>query len=146
MTSSRDGAWETVIAYLDDRARKNANPVHVDVEPPLIRARFTGEARDFTTIWFTVGERTLSYETYFMPNPEENHEDLYRFLMRWNRRLYLASFHLDREREVYIGGRIPLAAVSTEEVDHIVGQLYSAVEMTFRTALRLGFPRLFAGR
>jgi putative sensory transduction regulator len=135
--------WRAVLDYLSQRAAEHGNPVHIDEEPPIVRARLAGETRDYTTIWFTVGERTLSYETYFMPDPEENHELLYRFLLRWNRRMYLASFTLDPQREVYLSGRIPLSAVSAEEIDHIVGQLYHAVESTFRSALRIGFPRLF---
>ena len=135
--------WAIVLDYLTERSREHGNPIHIDEEPPLLRARFRGEARDYTTIWLTVGQRTLSHETYFMPDPEENHEDLYRFLLRWNRRLYLASFSSDAARDIYLTGRLPLAAVTADEVDHIVGQVFHAVESTFRTAIRLGYPRLF---
>ena len=31
-----------------------------------------GEAKDFTTVWLTLGQRTLRYETYVMPAPEAN--------------------------------------------------------------------------
>ena len=143
MTPEQERVWSTVVEYLQHRQEEQGNPVHIDEEPPIIRARLVGEARDYTTIWFTVRPRTLHFETYFMPDPEENHEQLYRFLLRWNRRLYLASFELDPTREVYISGRLPLAAVTTDEVDRITGQLYDAVEKTFRTAIRIGFPRLF---
>ena len=139
---AQESVWRTVVDYLKERQEQQGNPVHIDEEPPIIRARMVGEARDFTTIWYTVGPRTLRYETYFMPDPEENHEALYRFLMRWNRRLYLSSFSLDPDREVYLGGRLPLEAVSWDEVDRITGQMYEAVESTFRAAIRIGFPRL----
>lgn len=140
MTPEREAVWDTVLGYLEERAREQGNPVHIDLEPPIIRARLTGEARDFITIWFTVGERTLHYETYFMPGPQQNHEAVYRFLMRWNRRLYLSSFALDPDGEVYISGRLPLSAVTATEVDRVTGQLYWAVESVFRTALRMGIP------
>ena len=32
-----------------------------------------GEEKDITTVWLTLGQRTLRYETYVMPAPEENH-------------------------------------------------------------------------
>ena len=35
--------------------------------------RLRGEQKDMFTIWFTLGQRTLHYETYVMPAPEENH-------------------------------------------------------------------------
>ena len=39
--------------------------------------RMRGEDKDFTTIWLTLGQRTLRYETYVMPAPEENAAALY---------------------------------------------------------------------
>lgn len=144
MTPEQEEVYDLVRTYLAARAEEHGNPIHVDDEPPLLRARFRGEARDFTTIWYRARERTLHYETYFMPDPEENHEALYHFLMRWNRRLYLAAFVLDRDREVYIEGRLPLAAVTSDEIDRVTGQVYQAVESTFRTAITIGFPRLMS--
>jgi hypothetical protein len=32
--------------------------------------RMHGEEKEFTTIWLTLGQRTLRYETYVMPAPE----------------------------------------------------------------------------
>jgi hypothetical protein len=31
-----------------------------------------GDEKDVTTVWLTLGQRTLRYETYVMPAPEEN--------------------------------------------------------------------------
>ena len=39
--------------------------------------RLRGEEKEFTTVWLTLGQRTLRYETYVMPAPEENAEALY---------------------------------------------------------------------
>ena len=39
--------------------------------------RMQGEEKEFTTVWLTLGQRTLRYETYVMPAPEENAEALY---------------------------------------------------------------------
>ena len=35
--------------------------------------RLRGEQKDTFTVWFTLRQRTLHYETYVMPAPEENH-------------------------------------------------------------------------
>ena len=39
-------------------------------EPRRWYARMTGEEKDFITVWLTLGQRTLRYETYVMPAPE----------------------------------------------------------------------------
>jgi len=33
--------------------------------------RMSGEEKEFTTVWLTLGQRTLRFETYVMPAPEE---------------------------------------------------------------------------
>ncbi|NCZ93302.1 MAG: hypothetical protein EBZ00_04910, partial [Actinobacteria bacterium] len=49
--------------------------------------RMRGEEKEFTTIWITLGQRTLRYETYVMPAPEENAAELYESVLRRNERL-----------------------------------------------------------
>ena len=41
---------------------------------PRWYVRMVGDEKDFTTVWLTLGQRTLRYETYVMPAPEENRE------------------------------------------------------------------------
>src|SRR4051794_282326 len=59
--------------------------------------RLAGEEKDFTTIWFTLRQRTLHYETYVMPAPEENHQAFYEHLLRRNYRAFGAHFAIGPE-------------------------------------------------
>lgn len=101
--------------------------------------RLTGQAKDYTTIWFTVGERTLRYESYFMPDPEENHEELYRYLLLKNAGMYSARFSLADDHDVFITGQIPLSAIDADEIDRIVGSIYANTESYFGRAIRIGY-------
>jgi hypothetical protein len=47
----------------------------------------TGEEKDVFTVWFHLRQRTLHYETYVMPAPEENQADFYQHLLRRNLKL-----------------------------------------------------------
>ena len=49
--------------------------------------RMRGDDKEFTTVWFTLGQRMLRYETYVMPAPEENDAELYEHLLRRNNSL-----------------------------------------------------------
>ena len=49
--------------------------------------RLAGEEKQVTTIWFHLRERTLHFETQFMPSPEENREQLFEYLLRLNNKL-----------------------------------------------------------
>jgi hypothetical protein len=107
--------------------------------------RMRGEEKDFTTVWLTLGQRTLRYETYVMPAPEENHATFYEHLLRRNDTLVGAHFSIGAEDAVFLRGELPLSIVDERELDRILGTLYAAVEQCFRPALRIGFASRFGG-
>lgn len=135
--------------WLSSLRTSNSSIVAIDrAEPePSFRARWyvrmTGEAKDFTTVWITLGQRTLRYETYVMPAPEENFLEFFDNLLRRNERLVGAHFSIGAEDAVFLRGDLPLAALSESELDRIVGSMYAYVEQCFRPLLALGFASRF---
>lgn len=132
------------------RLRENdATIVAIDrAEPdPAFRSRWyvrmKGEAKDFTTVWITLGQRTLRYETYVMPAPEENAADFYENLLRRNERLVGAHFSIGAEDALFLRGDLPLSGLTEAEVDRVVGSLYAYVEQCFRPLLAIGFASRF---
>jgi hypothetical protein len=106
--------------------------------------RLRGEDKDFTTVWLTLGQRTLRYETYVMPAPEENAGELYEHLLRRNERLVGVHFSIGIEDAVFLRGELPNHALSEDELDRVLGTLYATVEQCFRALLRIGFASRFA--
>lgn len=106
--------------------------------------RLRGEERETLAVWFTVQQRTLAYEAYVMPAPEEGHAKLYEYLLRRNPSLYGASFAIGAEDAVYLVGQFPAEAVTDAELDRILGSLYAWVERHFRPALAIGFASRLA--
>ena len=140
---------EAVISAWADAELAN-NPVVAAVdrgEPGERRwyVRLRGEEKDTFTIWLTLRQRSLHYETYVMPAPEENHAAFYEHLLRRNRKLYGAAFVIGDEDAVFLAGQVDNAAVSDDELDRILGSLYAWVEQFFRPALRIGFASRFSG-
>jgi hypothetical protein len=101
--------------------------------------RMAGEDKDVTTVWLTLGQRTVRYETYVMPAPEENVAELYEHLLRRNDRLVGAHFSIGSEDAVFLRGELPVAALTAAELDRVIGTLYATVEQVFRGLLRIGF-------
>jgi hypothetical protein len=135
------------LAALIDRwaaAERATNPLltHVELVPEERRwlVRMRGEDKAVITVWLTLRERTLHYETYFIPSPEENVAQCWEYLLRLNARLYGMRFAIGDEDAVYLTGQLPLKAVDTEELDRIVGASYAYTEQYFRSALAIGFP------
>lgn len=113
-------------------------------DEPRWYVRLAGEDKDFTTVWLTLGQRTLRYETYVMPAPAENARELYEHLLRRNDRLVGAHFSIGIEDAVFLRGELPLAVLDADELDRVVGTLYATVEQSFRAMLRIGFASRFA--
>jgi hypothetical protein len=110
---------------------------------PRWYVRMVGEDKDVITVWLTLGQRTLRYETYVMPAPAENQSAVMEMLLRRNDQLVGAHFSIGQEEAVYLRGEIPDLAVSEEELDRILGTLYVAVEANFLALLRLAFASRF---
>jgi hypothetical protein len=130
-------------AWLD--RQRAGNPVVAaverDEEPGERRwfVRVRGEAKDVFTIWFHLRQRTLHYETYVMPAPEENQGALFEYLLRRNPGLYGAAFGIGAEDAIFLSGQLGNEAVDDHELDRVLGSLYAWVERFFQPALRIGF-------
>jgi hypothetical protein len=98
-----------------------------------------GEEKTLITVWLTLRERTLHYETYFMPAPEENLAACYEYLLRANTRLFAMRFAIGPEDAVYLVGQMPLSALDAEELDRIVGSAYAYSEQYFPPAMSIGY-------
>ena len=105
--------------------------------------RMHGEEKEFTTVWLTLGQRTLRYETYVMPAPRENAEQLYESLLRRNEKLVGARFSVGEEDAVFLRGEVFLSSITEVEIDRIIGTLYATVEQCFKPLLRIGFSSNF---
>ncbi|MEL6890125.1 MAG: YbjN domain-containing protein [Actinomycetota bacterium] len=118
-----------------------------DARRGLVRwyVRMRGEDKEFTTVWLTLGQRTLRYETYVMPAPEENAAELADQLLRRNDTLVGAHFSIGAEDAVYLRGETDSVHVTKHTVDDLLGLLYAQVEQCFLALLRIGYPRFFAG-
>ena len=105
--------------------------------------RISGEDKDNSMVLFTLGQRTLHFETYFMPSPEENRQDVFQYLLRKNSKLYGVSFGVGNEEAVYLSGQINSEVINSDTLDWVLGTIYKAVEECFKPALRLGFASRF---
>jgi Putative bacterial sensory transduction regulator len=117
----------------------------VDHDPELHRwyVRLLGEEKAVTTVWLTLRERTLHYESYFMPAPEENLASCYEYLLKANTRLFGMRFAIGAENAVYLVGQMPLSAIDDAELDRIVGSVYAYSEQYFGPAMSIGYQSKF---
>ena len=119
---------------------------HVEYDPELRRwyVRFGCDGRDAATIYFDLHQRTLRYELYFLPAPNDpaREPELHAWLLRCNHEMYGARFSVGRDGDVYLTGRVALEHLTEHELDRIIGVLFEATERWFQPAVAIAFgPR-----
>ena len=107
--------------------------------PSGLVVELPGERKLKTNTILTVGEHSVRIEAFVCRKPDENHEGVYRFLLKRNRRLYGVAYTLDKVGDIYLVGRMSLASVDADEIDRVLGQVLEAVDSDFNTLLELGF-------
>jgi hypothetical protein len=87
----------------------------------------------------SVGQHALGVDAFVCRNPDENHAAVYRWLLTRNLRMYGVGFALDRTGDIYLSGRVSLEAVTSDEIDRVLGSVAVYGDECFNTILELGF-------
>lgn len=92
-----------------------------------------------TNCWLIVGDNAFVVEAFVCRRPDEGHEQVYRYLLRRNAKLYGVHYTIDSMGDIYLVGRIGLDSVTEPELDKLLGQVLQAADGDFNTLLELGF-------
>ncbi|MEV5874086.1 YbjN domain-containing protein [Streptomyces sp. NPDC052101] len=108
-------------------------------EPGNYVVRLPGARKLSTTVSFLVGRHSLSLNAFVIRHPDENEAGVHRWLLERNLKLYGVSYAVDRLGDIYVTARLPLASVTPDEIDRLLGQVLEAADGAFNTLLELGF-------
>lgn len=125
---------DTVRGYLE------ANDIeHVEDRPGVFSLTLPGEKKLQTPVRLDVGEHALGVHAFVCRNPDENHARVYRWLLERNLRMYAVAFAVDHSGDIYLDARLPLSAVSDDELDRLLGSVLTHADESFNAILELGF-------
>lgn len=98
-----------------------------------------GEKKLKTVVSLVVGDVDLSISAFVIRNPDENHEEFYRSLLRRNLRLPGLAYAIDGSGDVYVTGRVPLTGLDADRLDQVLGVVLEAADTPFNELLVIGF-------
>ena len=124
-----------VRAFLDDAGLE----WELGGRPGELVVTLPGDKKLRTVCSLVVAEQSLSVSAFVVRNPDENHEAVYRYLLRRNLRLPGLAYAIDKTGDVYVTGRVPLAGVDAGYLDQILGVVLDAADGAFNELLALGF-------
>lgn len=98
-----------------------------------------GDRKLKTVTSLLVGEKSLTTTAFVIRHPDENAGQFYAFLLRRNLRMGAVAYSIDGTGDVYVGGRVPLAAISADYLDDVLGAVLEAADTPFDELLVIGF-------
>lgn len=110
-----------------------------EVDGNAITVVLPGERKLRTACSLVVGEHSVSVNAFVARRPDENAAGLHSWLLERNLRLAGIAYAIDRLGDIYLVGRIPVAAVNPERLDQILGAVLSEADGSFNTILEMGF-------
>jgi putative sensory transduction regulator len=108
-------------------------------QPGAFLARLEGQHKLVTMTWLIADTHSLHVEAFFCRQPDENHAEFYRFLLERGSRMFGVHFALDQVGDVHLVGRLPLAMITADEIDRLLGCVLSYSDDNFDQALMIGF-------
>jgi hypothetical protein len=125
---------EVIRAYLADNDLE-----FEEIGEGLFSFSLPGEKKLQTAVRLDVGAHALGVHAFVCRKPDENHERVYRWLLERNLRMYAVAFAVDRLGDIYLDARLPLGAVTPDELDRLLGSVLANADESFNAILELGF-------
>lgn len=134
MADVQQRAAETLEQTLKDAELEWESP-----EPGSYVVKLPGTRKLSTTCSLIVGRHSLSVNAFVIRHPDENDAAVHRWLLERNLRLYGVSYAIDSLGDIYLAGKLPLSAVTPDELDRLLGSVLEAADGSFNSLLELGF-------
>ncbi len=98
-----------------------------------------GEKKLQTHCALVIGNHSLSINAFVIRKPDENAGAVHEWLLKKNASMYAVAFALNELGDIFLVGRLPLTALSEQELDRILGSVLQYSDSSFNPLLELGF-------
>jgi hypothetical protein len=98
-----------------------------------------GEKKLQTHCALIVGDHSLMVSAFVIRKPDENEADVHNWCMTKNASMYGVAYAINELGDIYLVGRLPLAAVTAAELDKIIGSVLQYSDSSFNLLLEIGF-------
>ncbi len=132
--TQREDALATVRSTLGE-----SDLTWAEIREGVFTVELPGEKKLATPCRLDVGEHAFGVHAFVARHPDENHERVYRWLLERNLKMFGVGFAVDAVGDIYLDGRLPLVAVTPDEIDRLLGAVLTYADESFNTILELGF-------
>ena len=134
MSEATSDVRATIVETLDA-----AELAYVEHSPGVFEVTLPGERKLQTVCRLEIGAHALGIHAFVCRQPDENHQVVYRWLLERNLKMFGVAFAVDATGDIYLDGRMPLHAITGDEIDRVLGAVLTYADESFNTILELGF-------
>lgn len=98
-----------------------------------------GEQKLETHCALIVGDHSLTISAFVIRKPDENTAAVHDWLLTKNSSMYSVAFAINELGDIFLVGRLPLTAVTEQEIDRVLGAVLQYSDSSFNILLELGF-------
>ena len=98
-----------------------------------------GERRHRTLVWLVLGAHHVLVESFVCRKPDENAEQVYRFLLQRNAQLRSVAYALDADGDIHLVGRLGRETLTADELNTVLGVVLATSDADFNAILERGF-------
>ena len=98
-----------------------------------------GEKKLQTHCALVVGDHSLSINAFVIRKPDTREDAVHKWCMAKNAAMYGIAFAINELGDIYLVGRLPLPAVTAQELDRLIGSVLQYSDSSFNPLLELGF-------
>ncbi|MEI6039424.1 MAG: YbjN domain-containing protein [Actinomycetes bacterium] len=98
-----------------------------------------GEKKLETHCALILGEHSLTISAFVIRKPDENIAGVHEWLLHKNASMYSVAYAVNELGDIYLVGRLPLAAVTEQEIDRVFGAVLQYSDSSFNVLLEMGF-------
>ena len=110
----------------------------------LFAVTLPGTAKLSTACALEVGRYGLAVRAFVARRPDENHAEVYRWLLQRNLKLRDVCFSLDAVGDIHLTGTLALESVTPAALDRVLGAVAETADASFNPILERGFASSIA--
>lgn len=137
-SADADGRWtvtpDEIAAALTELGVDFVRP-----EDDAMLVTLPGERRHRTLVWLLVGAHHVVVESFVCRKPDENTEQVYRFLLQRNAQLRSVAYAVDGDGDIHLVGRLGRASLTADELNTVLGVVLATSDADFNPILERGF-------
>ena len=123
------------------RSHEHVEVQHLDGGAWLVS--MAGHIRQRVNVATVLRPDRVSFYFFMVRAPRENHEALYRALLKKNLRTFAMKYCLDGDGDIWLVAELPRSGFDAAELDRILGVFYQESESAFEALVHLGYPGVF---